>query len=226
MLKAIEPFKTTIHFKWISAIDGNKIKESEEKILFDKDKYNNNHLWNITKTEIGCVLSHRKCYEELLKTDSNYALILEDDAEFNYDIIPLLPFIDKFMNRDNPRILLLSGWFWYYKKKKINNNLNVCKIYDGRFSHSYLINRRAIEKIFSSKPWYVADDWGKVRSLGIEIYGFSPHFIEQTKKKHFKSSIQDNKKKPLEFSLQKLLKIKFPGILRRFLKLIGNVEKY
>ena len=226
ILNAIKPFKTNINFKWISAIDGNKIKESDSKLLFDEDKYNKNHLWSITKAEIGCILSHRKCYEELLKTNSFYAMIIEDDVELNIDVISILDFIEDFMMIDSPRILLLSGWYWYYKKKKINDNISLCKIYDGRSAYSYLINRKAAEKILSNKPWHVADDWGKIRSLGVEIYCISPQIMRTNRKISKETTISLNQKKLLPFNLIKYLKVKKNGLIRRILKLIHRYQNW
>lgn len=40
--------------------------------------------------ETGCLISHLRCYQKLLASDAPYALILEDDASFSPDFIPVL----------------------------------------------------------------------------------------------------------------------------------------
>lgn len=39
----------------------------------------------LTKGEIGCALSHKKVYKELLDSDQNSIVIFEDDAAFTKD---------------------------------------------------------------------------------------------------------------------------------------------
>lgn len=40
----------------------------------------------LTNTEIGCFLSHKKCWHQLLKSQEEWGLILEDDIRFSQEI--------------------------------------------------------------------------------------------------------------------------------------------
>lgn len=78
--KQINNTKTS--FERISAVNGKNL--SKEKV--DSITYPLNHrptkvrfTRNLTLGEIGCFLSHRKCWQRLLESKEKWALILEDD---------------------------------------------------------------------------------------------------------------------------------------------------
>lgn len=76
--------KLSIQFERIPAIDGNKlcmeyIKSLKPNILSTKK------LWfpySLIKTEYACFLSHRNCWQRLVDSNEDFALILEDDIKF------------------------------------------------------------------------------------------------------------------------------------------------
>ena len=75
-----------IDFKRISAIDGSTLTDDLlKKITLPKNnKRKIGCPRDLLRGEIGCYLSHLKCWEELLKSDEKFALILEDDIEISY----------------------------------------------------------------------------------------------------------------------------------------------
>ena len=60
----------------ISAVDGSKLSK---KTIIDASTWLCSNF--CTASMIGCFLSHRKAWEEMLKNDDQYALIMEDDCE-------------------------------------------------------------------------------------------------------------------------------------------------
>ena len=71
-----------IPFERIPAVDGRKLDEDHIKEI----TYPYNHFESrvrytreLTKGEVGCFLSHKKCWETLLASDEQWALIMEDD---------------------------------------------------------------------------------------------------------------------------------------------------
>ena len=65
-------------YERIPAVDGRVLSEIEVSELYDSQtsiKYNKKDL---TRGEIGCALSHKKCHE--IARDYEYTLILEDDV--------------------------------------------------------------------------------------------------------------------------------------------------
>ena len=65
-------------FIQINAVDGRKISAKE---YYDKTiEYFIKTNKTMSPSELGCTLSHIKALEEFIKTNNNYALILEDDV--------------------------------------------------------------------------------------------------------------------------------------------------
>ncbi len=72
-----------ISIKFVAAISGKEINlqtctsyDHRRRAQFAKD---------LTPNEVACVLSHKKALNEFLMSDHDYAVILEDDAEFDND---------------------------------------------------------------------------------------------------------------------------------------------
>ncbi|MCH5172276.1 MAG: glycosyltransferase family 25 protein [Erysipelotrichales bacterium] len=208
----------------VKGIDGNLLSKNEINYLFNGEKYYKNHLWNIKNQEIGCCLSHRECYKKLIETNDVYCLVLEDDIKSKINYEKIISYINSLMHSNKPRILLLSGWFWYYKTKKINANYRLCKVFDARIAHSYLINREAASIILKETPFYLADDWRRIGSLGIEIYGLTPHLIDPEPDVGRKSTIRIGLRGEYKFKLLTWLRNKSEGLIRRTLKMIGMYE--
>lgn len=71
--------KCGIPFERISAVDANNLAEYEYKVDNEYDR-------DLLGGEIGCYLSHVYTMQEFLKTDKDYALIIEDDAILPSDL--------------------------------------------------------------------------------------------------------------------------------------------
>ena len=91
------------------------------KLELELDKHKANQLTNITKGEIGCFISHIRCYEYMIKNNIDNMLIFEDDCIF----------CDNFIEK-------LNNIYNEYK----NNNLNDTNIFyiGGRFTPNYSSN--------------------------------------------------------------------------------------
>lgn len=162
------------NINFISAVDGRKMVENEKEKLFDEELCVKRYGRILNAGEIGCTLSHRKCYEKLLLSSNEYALILEDDIAFIRDVTELQNInIEKKLKEDKPLIVLLSGDYWFFKKKKI------LSVFDAVGSYAYLINKKAASLILSiDKPYNVADDWILYKRLGVKLYALYPYFMD------------------------------------------------
>ena len=81
-----------LDFQRVSAVDGRCIDESTKAKLTEKKNFSKYILCRreLESSEIGCFLSHAKCWEKLLMSQEKYALIMEDDIQFSnrsYDYI-------------------------------------------------------------------------------------------------------------------------------------------
>lgn len=68
-----------LDFERVSAVEGAKLSVAElSRVSAPNWKYPN----KLTPGEIGCFLSHKKCWELFLASDEDWALVLEDDSAF------------------------------------------------------------------------------------------------------------------------------------------------
>lgn len=74
----------------VPGIDGSKINVASISI----DVPNSSYPRSLTQGEIGCFLSHRKCWKKLIESGDDWALILEDDCIFHPSASRYLTTID------------------------------------------------------------------------------------------------------------------------------------
>ncbi len=68
----------------VPAVDGRSLTTSEVQALTAVDD-----RWKapLTRSEIGCFLSHRRCLEQIVQASEPYAIVVEDDIEFADDAL-------------------------------------------------------------------------------------------------------------------------------------------
>ena len=70
-----------VSFERVEAFDGSSLSDEE----YDRLTYPYNHPCRVrftrelTKGEVGCFISHRKCWQKLVESNENYEVIFEDD---------------------------------------------------------------------------------------------------------------------------------------------------
>ena len=165
---------------FISAVDGKAMSEEMRKQQFDIDKFYLRYSVYPRPGEIGCTLSHQKCYRKVVSDNEPYVLILEDDIVLpSKGIYEILPELEKRMISDTPQIILLSGWYWYYNTHNLAGNYRLANIYDAFLTHAYMINQPAARILIENKPCITADDWRYIRKKGVRLQAVLPHLIEQ-----------------------------------------------
>lgn len=81
MRKTLDKFGWELEVERISAVDGRKLPSDQLALLQVLDKCLCPR--DLTPSEIGCFLSHRKCWKRLVESDQEWALIMEDDIHFS-----------------------------------------------------------------------------------------------------------------------------------------------
>lgn len=71
--------KVALPFVRVAAVDGKSITDGE----FAGIKRNSGWKQPLTKSEIGCFLSHRKCLELIVQSGDKFGAVFEDDAKFS-----------------------------------------------------------------------------------------------------------------------------------------------
>lgn len=159
--------------QFIKAVDGRKLTAEQIDSQFDRERSYRRYGRELVPGEIGCCLSHRKCYESLLKSSSKYALVLEDDIAIIQDLRNINEVdIDCLLNVDKPRVLFLSGDYW-----RLGNG-NIVPVFDANGAYAYIINRSAAKVILSIKPSHVADDWRVYKRRKLRLYAMFPYCID------------------------------------------------
>lgn len=174
---------STLDVEIVEAVYGKELTNQERENLFDSKKYSQYYGRSVLPGEIGCTLSHRKCYEYLLNAEKSFVLILEDDAHFLSDSLKsdFGTAVEDIMNTDKPLVLLLQANASYIgKEKSFCKDYKLYQVYKSTCTTGYLINKNAARLLLhEKKPYWVADDWFRFRQWGIDIYCVYPSVILQ-----------------------------------------------
>lgn len=83
--------KYELSFTRISAVDGRELPVAELSNVLGKDF---SHYYKVlTASEVGCYLSHKKCWQHIVDASLDYAVILEDDFSAFDDVKNLHDYI-------------------------------------------------------------------------------------------------------------------------------------
>lgn len=164
---------------FVSAVDGRNRSSEWISEHFDTSLSYKRYGRELSGAEIGCTLSHYMCYQKIAASQNNYALILEDDITLIRDlgeIVNLIPYVDC----EKPVILFLSGDYWFYKTRTINERNRLASVYDAVGSYAYLINAAAVKVILkrNALPACVADNWSLYRRQGVSLLAVNPYMID------------------------------------------------
>lgn len=125
--KNVKKYLPDINIEIVEAIDGSTLDINELNLKKNVNSWNYKYLNEKTlKGVIGCCLSHLECYNKIIHSENNFALIFEDDCCFikNKEIeanefLKKLPIPEKF------GIIWLNEWINKIdtRFKDINYNL-------------------------------------------------------------------------------------------------------
>lgn len=207
--------------EFVEAIDGRKLEQSEVNSLFDVTSFYKLYKRYPLPGEIGCTLSHLKCYEKLLKSDRKVTLILEDDACLSTDI----QVIESIEVLDNiPQIILLTPRCSYlFQGKPIQDLHRLYNVFLGSCTGGYLINKSAANLILNlrTKPYLLADDWWYLRKH-VKLQILVPSVVTVTEQ-NFDTQIQVNDGVKSNIFLKKMKLLLSPmALCHKCLKLMGH----
>ncbi|MCS2236719.1 glycosyltransferase family 25 protein [Bacteroides faecis] len=223
MQKQLALLPPSLSSEFIEAVNGKEMNREELEENFDSEKFRLRYAKEVRPGEIGCTLSHQKCYRRLLESKEKCVLILEDDIIVRQNIDFLLPELEKLLITNEPRIVLLSGWYWYLSTKVLKGHYRVANVYDAFLTHAYAINRAAASLIIESRPFIAADDWFYIRKKGVKIYAFLPHLLDQDWSGEYPTSINQEKKNSAKECGRKKMEISLHYF---FLKILCFIKRY
>ena len=164
---------------FVEAIDGRIMTKEEISLEFDESLALKRYGRSLGRGEIGCTLSHYKCYKKLLESDKQYALILEDDITLIKDV-SIIKHLISIVDVNLPVCLLLSGDYWMYRKKKVFNDFFCVDVFDAVGAYAYIINRTAASLLLKANecPGCVSDSWYLSRKQGVKLKAIYPYLID------------------------------------------------
>ena len=100
--------KLNVSFEFVSGIYGKDLTDSELSMSYDNFKSKRTQSRSLTRSEIGCALSHIKTYKEIIDKNIELALILEDDVVIPDNLLQVLLKVEKMIGVNIPQVTLLS----------------------------------------------------------------------------------------------------------------------
>jgi GR25 family glycosyltransferase involved in LPS biosynthesis len=71
----------------VDAVDGRLMSAKQTRANYQPHSHYPRYPFTLLPGEVGCFLSHRKCWQMIVDSGDDYALIVEDDVALNLDIL-------------------------------------------------------------------------------------------------------------------------------------------
>lgn len=195
----------------------------------------------LRKGEIGCTTSHYELYKRLHNTSAfDWHLILEDDALVETEFQSLYTnFTEAITGRalnDKPLVLILGHsktskeFQWVQSlKQPMKTEISIDKHQFGEKYVSlvgtvgYLINDKALKIILQNPPFWLADDWKVLNSLGIHILHIRKNLVYE----EFDGISSTDNLIEVQHNIYKTpIKTAIKIILNRLFYFIGHKKRY
>ena len=219
------PFLDT-HF--IEGVDGRSMTCAEQEKAFDQNRAFKRYGRILGCGEVGCTLSHIECCKRLMESTSPFGMIVEDDLVMRNGerLEAILHSLAGLLSENGPRIVLMTGDYWFTGKKKLIDGFEIAKVYDAVCAGAYLLNRAAAEVILNMGKSHIADDWFTIKNQGIVIYALHPHIADQNRL-NFQTTIANSltgRTYRSNMSLKNKVASYKASFVKRFLKSIRHFE--
>ncbi len=144
--------KYNLYPELIDAVDGRLLSEEEINEVYSSTKAINNIQRELSRGEIGCALSHINIYRKMVKENITEAIIVEDDIEFDNDLLKVLHKVNDFPNHWNLVLLghhtcsardLETNYSFWGKKDLDNKYMIVRPTEKGCGTYGYILKLEA-----------------------------------------------------------------------------------
>ena len=212
-----------VNNEFIEGVDGSLLSP-DELAVFKQDIAMKRYGRKLKLGEVGCTMSHRRCFESLLSSSDKSVILFEDDILIrNTDTEKWQTLVDYIEKTEEPTVILISGGWWSYGTKRGANDMK--KVYSAYYTHSYIVNRPGAELMLSIPASYLADDWRLFRRHGLKLLAVKPHLVDQQWDGTVPSMIQNEAKQWFDsLSLKYKLKSYIKAIPCKFLSVLGLHE--
>lgn len=170
--------------KRISAVNGKTLSDQKIKSITDINTYKNYFKMMPELCSIGCSLSHEKTWIEFLTSENEFAVVFEDDVQFNPEELKrtIIDVIDKKNLWDIVAFELIHHGAPVKITKLCDNKSLVTYLANVQHTGCYLINRKAanalLKKLYPIKmpiDHYMTATW----EFDIKFAGVEPRLVHQ-----------------------------------------------
>lgn len=234
--------KYGLDYEVIPAVDGKKIGDLFK--YYSAKKSIENIRREMTAGEVGTALSHALVYKKIIENNLDFALVFEDDVDFDAKLTTFLAKTDELP--DNWEVLLLGHHGAQAREIPTKTSLwgqnNLGKEFKiarpreiGYGAYGYLITRTGAARLSHrlnniEKPldWYTGDD------REVNLFVLREPIVHINSDLTAESNLESDRKKIELESLDKVpprklglfKRVLFKLGLRRYVKKIGNLYKY
>jgi glycosyl transferase family 25 len=194
-------------WRFVDAVRGASLAESE--IL---ELYENGAEPRLTRSEIGCAISHINALKLVLSNEDEFAIILEDDALLSTRFLDIVDSLKKisYENQDFVVILHWAQMYFRFGRIRLGRDHYLHKIYSAHGAQGYLVTRRSARLLLdlyapiTKNP----DDWPYFKKKGrLDIRCLVPYCVGHGLIGRASQIVHPNQKKPpITRSLGKLRK--------------------
>lgn len=101
--------RQSLPFEFINAVDGRLLSENQLAAVYSKWRTRLCHGKDLSRGEIGCVLSHMEFYCRVMENNAS-GFVFEDDVELTADVKSALEEVESFLdNAKEPCLVQLPG---------------------------------------------------------------------------------------------------------------------
>jgi glycosyl transferase family 25 len=175
--------KYNIDFERVPGVYGKDLTTEEIEKVYDKNKNDKHYKKPLSLGEIGCYLSHIKCWQKIIDEQLDYAIILEDDFKLNSTFKQFESILEQMQNWDYVRVAFSSRKVPIVKRHKITKEHDL--VYYKKVPINMLgqaISLEGAKKLLArSNPIFrpVDVDIKHYWESGINVIGIDPPLISE-----------------------------------------------
>lgn len=147
---------------FFEAIDGRKLAEEEVNAVYDENRAQKTNWGKLTRGEIGCALSHRAVWKDLIASGESGWIVLEDDAVLASDVPSWLTSLSELVRDGDvvPFVHTNAMPYWFQREKLGDRWLVYVNQGFYRATAYYITPLAARRLLEASMPiWFPIDFW-------------------------------------------------------------------
>lgn len=139
-----------INYEFFPAVDGRKISDKELATVSDARWFRRYVGRDMTRSDLGCALSHVYLYKKMVEEGLESALVLEDDAWITPALKEIVVALEKDIQGLPVDVVLLSECIVSSKNTWRKGLYLMSPVVDALFTHAYVITNYGAQKLIHS----------------------------------------------------------------------------